>query len=297
VSLSQLPGGFALRIFRLARASLPLRFRQLYGAAMEETFVDGILDRRGIRRVWFVVRSLGSVLSTAVRESVSPTTEPAVSASANSSTLSTRGEKVLFSTLQDIRYALRSLLRQPGFCVVAILTIALGIGANTAIFSVVNGVLLRPLPFENPDGLVIVGTHDMEDPDGRDNMSLPDIEDVAALPAFEKLVGYRTRTMTLSGDGNPGLAKAAMVTEGILGMLGFHPSAGRDLTAEESDPDGPRVLVVSHRLWQEQLGGEKNVIGTSIEMSEIPWEVVGVAPPGFSFPDGTDIWYPRSALH
>jgi len=254
--------------------------------------VDGIYDRRGIRRVVFVVRSLVSVLSTAIRESVFPTTNPAVGPCSNHPTLSTRGEKVLFSTLHDIRYALRSLLRQPGFSVIAVLTIALGIGANTAIFSVVNGVLLRPLPFEEPDGLVIVGTYDMEDPDGRNNMSLPDIEDVAALPAFEKLVGYRTSTMTLTGDGNPRLAKATTVSEGILGMLGVHPIAGRDLTVEEADPDGPRVLVVSHRLWQEQLGGEKNVIGTSIEMSEIPWEVVGVAPPGFSFPDGTDIWAP-----
>ncbi len=254
--------------------------------------MDGLLDRRGIRRVWFVVRSLGSVLSTAIRESVFPTTNPTVGPCSNHPTLSTRGEKVLSSTLHDIRYALRSLLHQPGFSTIAVLTIALGIGANTAIFSVVNGVLLRPLPFEKPGELVIVGTHDMEDPDGRDNMSLPDIEDVAALPAFEKLVGYRTRTMTLTGYENPQLAKAAMVTDGILGMLGSHPSTGRDLTAEEADPNGPRVLVVSHRLWQEQLGGEKNVIGTSIEMSEVPWEVVGVAPPGFSFPDGTDIWYP-----
>ena len=242
---------------------------------MEETFVDGLLDRRGIRRLWFLVRSLGSVLSTVIRESVFPTTNPVVGPCSNHPTLSTRGEKVLSSTLQDIRYAFRSLLRQPGFSVVAVLTIALGIGANTAIFSVVNGVLLRPLPFEEPDGLVIVGTYDMEDPDGRYNMSLPDIEDVAALPAFEKLVGYRTRTMTLTGDGNPRLAKAAMVSEGILGMLGVHPSAGRDLAVEEADPNGPRVLVVSYRLWQEQLGGKEDVLGTSIEMAEIPWEVVG----------------------
>ncbi|MGH7575132.1 MAG: ABC transporter permease [Longimicrobiales bacterium] len=186
----------------------------------------------------------------------------------------------------DFRFALRALARRPGFTAIAVITLALGIGANTAIFSVVNGVLLRSLPYLEPDRLALVWAHDVEEPSGRGSMSGPDIDDVRALDAVTAIEGYRPSTLTLNRSGSPELVPAARVTGGLLIVFGLRPVLGRDLTHEDDLEDAPRVVVVSHDFWETRLGGRPEAIGTMLELSERSYEVVGVAPAAFSFPVG-----------
>ncbi len=282
----------AVALFHLVQLALPPEFRRRYGASMEETFVDGLHDCSGFGRFAFVVRSLVSILFTVFRELFLPTTRCTEEVAERNSSTATSRETTMSSVIQDIRFSLRTFAHQPAFAIIVIFTIALGIGTNTAIFSVVNGVLLRPLSYTNPGSLVVVGAYDVDHPDYWGNMSVPDIHDVADLPAFEKLVGYRTSTVTLTGNDEPRLAEATSVSEGLLLMLGAPPLIGRDIAPEEAGPDGPRFVVVSHRLWQEQLFASDRVLGKTIEVTEVPHIVVGVAPPGFNFPNGTDIWRP-----
>ncbi len=282
----------ALALFFFARALVPKSFTAPYAAAMEETFVDGLNDKRGIRRVWFVGRSVFGLLRIGILELLSPTAKRWTRTRSKSTSQSDR-ESLMPSFLLDLRHTLRTLVHQPSFTIVAVLTIALGIGANTTIFSVVDGVLLKPLPYANADRLVVTGAVDIYNPDDLGNMSIGDMEDVTGLPAIDTLIGYRSGTSAITGDGQPQLAKATNVSAGLLGIFGVHPVVGRDLSAEDAGPDGPFLAVISHELWQDHLGGAVDAVGTSIELGEIPFEVIGVAPPGFDFPEGTDVWRPE----
>jgi putative ABC transport system permease protein len=196
---------------------------------------------------------------------------------------------------QELRFALRALRRRPGFSLVATLTLALGIGAATAIFSVVDAVLLRPLPYPDPDGLQFVATYDMpEGPEaGQGNMSQADIESVRGLASFAAAEGYSDGSIPVTGRGDPVLVEGARVTGGLMTALGVTPHLGRDLRHEENAPDAPRVVVVGYDFWRSQLGGQPDVIGATLEIAEVVHEIVGVAAPGFSFPDRTQLWTPR----
>lgn len=193
---------------------------------------------------------------------------------------------------QDLVFALRSLRRNPTFSLAALLTLALGVGATTSIFSVVNGVLLRPLPYPDGDRLVTVHAVTVQDPDARGSMSGPDILDLADTRALETLVGYAGGAATLTGMGEARVVPGARVTEGFLSTFGLEPYLGRDLRREETIPGTPGSVVISYGFWQEEMGGQEDILGHTLELQGDPYQIVGVAPPGFSYPSGARLWRP-----
>ncbi len=196
---------------------------------------------------------------------------------------------------QDIRLAIRSAGKQPVFSATVLLTIALGIGATTSVFSVVNGVMLQPLPYHDSGGLVTVGVDFRDRPgDILNDMSPPDVFDVeAGSPALESLVGYQTRSPTLTGFGEPTLVDVTLVSKGLFETFHLTPTLGRDLRAEEAVANAPRVAVISHGFWQDRFGESDDVLGRTIDLSGVPVEIVGVAPEAFEFPVRTRVWIPQ----
>ncbi len=191
-------------------------------------------------------------------------------------------------------FAIRSLRRRPGFTAVAALTLAIGIGANTAIFSVVRGVLLRALPYAEPEGLIVVNTAPNLPTDLPGNMSFPDLADIRDnSPAFETLVGYGFTNFTLTGLGDPVMVSVSRVTEGLMSTFRVAPVLGRDIRRDEFGPNAPNVVVVSNAMWRERFGENRDVIGRSIQLEGLSYEIIGVAPPGFDFPSGVNAWVPR----
>ncbi|HYH95618.1 ABC transporter permease [Hyalangium sp.] len=195
--------------------------------------------------------------------------------------------------LEDVRFAARILRKNPGFTAVAILTVALAIGANTAIFSVVNGVLLRPLPFQEPEQLfqVIRRNADGISP----SVSVPQYTFFSAQgEPFSKLTAYPALNsgFNLSGDGLPERVMGARVTQPFFEVLGVPPALGRGFLPEEDIPGGPRVVVLGHGLWQRRFAGSPDVLGRSIALNGEPYTIVGVTRPGFHHPEQAQLWTP-----
>jgi putative ABC transport system permease protein len=185
--------------------------------------------------------------------------------------------------LQDLRFGARTLGRNPGFACIAVLTLALGVGANAAIFSVVNAVLLRPLPWSDPDRAVMIWSR---------------------WTAFDKtwvsdgeVNGYRRESRTLSdvgawsegqvnltGDGEPERLASASVTANLFSVLGVSPIRGRTFTAEEDVPNGPNVVILGHGLWQRRYASDPGIVGRSIQINGVPYQVVGIMPADFVLP-------------
>jgi putative ABC transport system permease protein len=194
--------------------------------------------------------------------------------------------------LRDLRLAVRALRRNPGYSIVVILTLGLGIGVNTAVFSVVNGVLLKPLPYPEPDRLAALFQTDARGA-RRLPWSVPNLRDIEeAGGAFTAVAGYRWRDLTLTGVGDPQLMYAVAVSGSLLRVFGVRPALGRDITRDETLPGGPAVVMVSHAFWKERLGGDSAVIGRTLQLSDVPYEIVGVAPSRFAYPRGAEIWVP-----
>ncbi len=170
--------------------------------------------------------------------------------------------------LQDLRFAFRSLRRRPAFTLVALFTLTLGIGASTAVFTVVDGVLLKPLPFPEPERLVLAWKYDTDVGRARGFMSQPDIESMRDVELFDGVEGIVESGVDLTGVDRPERIDAARSTGGVLTLLAVAPLLGRDLRHKDNHPDAARVLVVSHSFWMSRLGGDPNVIGSTIELSE-----------------------------
>jgi len=192
--------------------------------------------------------------------------------------------------LADVRYAVRKLGRSPGFATVALVTLTLGIGATTAIFSVVDGVLIRSLPFERPDELVRVYTVYPND-DGRYPLSAPDFMSVAAeTGTFSAVTGYSRTLRTLTEMGEPAEVETAVVARDYFRLLGVQPVFGRAFVAEEHEPGRTEAVVLSHRTWTTRFGSDPQVLGRALTLNGVPHTVVGVLPPGFAHPADTE-WY------
>lgn len=186
----------------------------------------------------------------------------------------------------DVRFAFRQLRRSRAFATVSALTLAIGIGANTAVFSVVNAVMLRPLPFVEPENLVSVWPQGEAGPAGPYTVSYPNFFDMRDTnTVFEHLVSYRSASMSLSGEGEPVQLRAEIVSSDLMQMLGTQPVLGRGFLAEDEDP-GARVVILSHALWSTKLGARPGIVGETVHLGEEPYRVIGVAPPGFNFPVG-----------
>ncbi|HEX8694647.1 MAG TPA: ABC transporter permease [Longimicrobium sp.] len=190
--------------------------------------------------------------------------------------------------LQDLRYTFRTLRQSPGFTAVAVLTLALGIGANAAIFSAVNGVLLRPLPYDEPGRVVrLLGTTDGETAFG--TVSYPDVMDIRAqATVFEEVAAYDEWSPTLTGPGEPERLAGASVTSPFFRVLGVRPAAGRFFRPDEDRPGHDPAVVLSHALWMQRFGGDRGLVSRPILLNGTSYTVVGVAPPDFEDPDLSD---------
>jgi len=189
---------------------------------------------------------------------------------------------------QDLRYGARMLLKQPGFSLIAMLTLALGIGANTAMFSVVNAVLLRPVPFPEPERLML-----LVDGKAPANFAGADVRDLALQNrSFAQLGAYTIATFNLAGGSVPEHVNGARVSAGLLPTLGVQPLYGRNLTAEEDREGGAKVVLLGHGVWQRQFGADPNVVGRAISLDEQSYTVIGVLPPGLNFPSDKELFVP-----
>jgi predicted permease len=193
--------------------------------------------------------------------------------------------------LQDLRYAFRSLVRQPGFALVAILTLALGIGATAAIFSVVHAVLLRPLPYPNPDQLVAISEVNHRDTFSR--LADPNFDDFRAQSrTFHSMAKYGAGTVSVLGMAEPTRAQVAVVSRDFLTVLGTQPAIGRGFAASDAHPDATPVAVVSFEYWQRHLAAARDLSNLTLRIEGRIYTVVGVMPEGFAFPGKTDVWRP-----
>ncbi len=175
-----------------------------------------------------------------------------------------------------------------------ILILALGIGATTAVFSIVNGVLLRPLPYSGAEQMYRLWAEHQQKGWTRSSMSQPDIENVRELPSVAFAEGFRVDRFTLTGSDKPVQVDGAYVTGGLMAGFGVAPVLGRDIRHEENHPSAARVVVLGHALWQRRFGSDPSVVGTTLQISEESYEIVGVAPRGFDFPDGSQLWTPHN---
>src|SRR5215471_7915598 len=167
--------------------------------------------------------------------------------------------------MTDLRYAIRTFLRTPGFTIVTVLTLALGIGANTAIFSVVNAVLLRPLPYTAPDRLVTASLY-RRVTDGHTLLSPNFLNWRAQSQSFEQMAAYTVGTSDLTGNGEPERLTAGLVSAELFSTLGVPPALGRGFTAAEDQPNGALAVILSHGLWQRRFGGDPHLIGRAITL-------------------------------
>jgi putative ABC transport system permease protein len=195
---------------------------------------------------------------------------------------------------QDVRYSLRLLMKRPGFTLVAIITLALGIGANTAIFSIVNSVLLRPLCFSNPDRLVIIRATNLQKEITTNQVSLPDALDwKAQSQSFEDVALLGGWNFNLTEVDEPERIQGALVTSNFFPLLGRLPMLGRAFTPEEAQPGKTNVVILSHALWQRRFGADPMIIGQSLTLNGATSTVIGVMPADFGYPyQNVGIWAP-----
>jgi predicted permease len=197
--------------------------------------------------------------------------------------------------MRDIRYALRLLWKRPGFALVAILTLGLGIGANTAIFSVVHAVLLRPLPFNEADRLVFLTERNTQSESV--SLSWPNFTDWRAENSvFEKMAVYNRDSYNLTGSGDPERLLAAQASADLFAVLRVNAALGRTFTSEEDAPGANPVVVLSHGLWQRRFGGDPAIVGRNITLNGRSFIVVGVMPAGFLYPNRVELWVPLGQL-
>ncbi|HEY6400135.1 MAG TPA: ABC transporter permease [Blastocatellia bacterium] len=204
-----------------------------------------------------------------------------------------RGVRWLEDLWQDLRFGARMLFSKPGFTLIAVVTLALGIGANSMIFSFFNGVLLRPLPFQKPERLVLLD----EIATNREGVSLgvswPNYLDWRAQNQVLSDLGvYQDITFTLTGSGDAEELSGAFTSDRLFETLGVAPQLGRTFAPEEYQTAHHRAVILSHSLWQRRFGGDPSISGKAITLVNRPWVVAGVMPPGFKFPGGVDFWAP-----
>jgi putative ABC transport system permease protein len=193
--------------------------------------------------------------------------------------------------MNDLKFAFRQLLKNPGFTAVAVLTLALGIGANTAIFSIVNAVLLKPLPYAEPGQLVQLAM-DQSGKASAEISSATFVEVKAHSQSLARIAAYSGGDMTLTGAGLAERIVSGAVTADFFPLLGVQPAAGRNFTREEDTPNGPRAVILGHSLWRSRFGGDSNILHRTITLNQQSYIVVGIHPARFQYPEGFQLWIP-----
>jgi len=204
------------------------------------------------------------------------------------------------SCWQDARYGLRLLRSSPGFALVAILTLALGIGATTAIFSVINAVLLRPLPFADADSLFLLWNREYNEQNDRSQLSFTDIDDYRThTSAFEQVAAFGDWSAVFSGGGQvPERIPGMLVSDGYFDLMRGRPLLGRVFRPEDQVDGQDYVLVLGYGMWQRRFGGDPHVVGKTVTVASRPYTVIGVMGPDFNFlprtlvSDGPQFWRP-----
>ncbi len=263
------------RIFRTLLRLMPADFRSDYGRDMEHVFEDQAREARdqggsaGVARVWW--ETLTGIFTTAPRE-----------------------HWEMLS--QDTGYALRTMRKNLGFTILAVLTLALGIGANTAIFSVVHGVLLRPLPY--PQGQQLVFVRQQAQKEGIDDagFSVHEIQDYREQnKSLSGLVEYHTMSFILYGHGDPDRVRTAVVSANYFDLFRLSPLLGRTFLPDDDNPGAPPVLVLSYEYWKNKFGADPEIVGKTFELNDKVHTVVGVLPQVPQYPSESDVYMPTSA--
>src|SRR5438128_12106320 len=207
-----------------------------------------------------------------------------------------RSLPILETLLQDTRYGVRMLRKNPGFTAVAVLTLALGIGANTAIFSVVHAVLLKPLPYGNPDQLYNVFQAKPQEGVGGTGWSYANFTELREQNrVFSEMAGSQQHQLTLTGRGEPAVVNTSVVTPELFSLFGEKPLAGRAFFPEDGKPGAPPVVILSENLWRSSFGADPNTIGSAINLDKRFFTVVGIMPAAFRFPlltKSEQLWIP-----
>ena len=204
-----------------------------------------------------------------------------------------RRREIWGNMLQDIRFAFRNLLKTPGFTVLAVLCVGLGVGVTSTILSAVNAILVRPLPYPRAEELAAVYSWLPKTDEHGINISWPDyVSWRDGNRSFAQLGMYTRDAFAFSGDGEPERVDGARVTANLFPLLGVHPLIGTGFTAEQEQTNGPRVVLLSHSLWQRRYGGQRDIVNKTITLNGYPTQVLGVMPPGFAFPDRGQAWIP-----
>jgi putative ABC transport system permease protein len=270
---------WSTRIYRRVLQLLPLSFRRQYAHQMLDVFAEVDAEARraaGARGALGALASeLPGVVRLALRERRFERANRRTSVSPSTS------HTPMFSAVwQDIRFAARSVRRNRGFAFVTVMTLALGVGANTAIFSAVNGVLLRPLPVREPPRLVALGE---SSPTGGFSVTTPaNLYDWQRSSSTLGIAGYSGALRTLVWKSEPRVVQGMTSIGGVLGVLGVRPLIGRSLTVADEEPASPQVIVLSYALWRDLYGEDRSAIGQTLTLDRTAFTIVGVLPPEFS---------------
>jgi len=289
-----------LKLYRLLLRLAPPGFRGECGPEMVRTHrtrLAVIRSRRGSGRICFLLAEYFDLIRTIVREwwhHLQPA--PLVATHRTEDSWPRREPELMTSFFADLRFSLRTFLRRPGFSLVVVLTLAIGVGATTAVFSLVDTVLLRPLPFEQSDRVVAVQNMRI-DQGNRFNTTFNDYITWRQEEIFEDVAVYDTRRVTVTGIGEPQQAIAARITEQFFSALRLEPAAGRFFSEDEIAPGASPapVVVIGYGFWQRAFGGEATAIGSTLVILETTFQIIGVAPAAAEVLSGIELWapYPR----
>jgi predicted permease len=281
-----------VRLFRLLLQLYPPRFRQRYRRELEAIFQEGRCDPRyagfrGHLRFWaYIFFDTVGAASRLRLAQLSSRTHPSLPPQPSRTEMDT--------ILQDISYALRQLVRRPGFAAVGILSLGLAIGANSLIYGLVQGFVLNPFPYPNPDRLVAIGPGFPRISNERryvEVLSLAEYADIKSLRSFGPAAAFDLGNRNISGGDVPERVFTALLVDDLFPVIGMAPQIGRGFTREELAPGGPPVAIISNRLWYSRFGGDPGIVGRSVRVGGQSTTVVGVMPPGLLL-IGTDLWLP-----
>jgi putative ABC transport system permease protein len=281
---SRFSGAAARALIRL----YPREFRERYGAEIEQFVRDAVADGAGVR--WRII--LPDLLIGAMRERIAARKVSAIRIPQSSRP--PHGDR-MGTLLQDLRYATRTLRRNPAFALVVVVSLALGIGANSLIYSVVDGLVLRPFPYPDADRLVAIGVTYPKASGERqflEAISPPEYEDIKrANQTIDRFFAFDLGNRNISGGDRPERVFSGFIWGDPMATIGVRPMLGRSFRVEETMAPVAPAAVLSHRIWQSRFGSDSSLVGRPIQVNGTPTQVIGIMPPGFLLA-GTDLWLP-----